>query len=108
MGLLTRSTQTATLEPFDGRTGGGQGTPSYGAGVEVEGRLVESPSYSVGPDGAELSGDAMWYQDASETPLPSGRDRLTVDGTAYIVQEPSSPKNGHGSVHHVTCELLEE
>jgi hypothetical protein len=107
--LLSRrgSTTTIYVEPF-GDTLDGQGKPTYGSAVEVEGRVSEEVENIIGPDGSEEQTTLSVWVDGAALFHPQERDRFEHCGTDYVVRRRQVRRRLDGRIHHVKLLAREE
>lgn len=87
--------QAVLLERFTGRDA--QGRPAYQGAVQILAHVVESGThhtraYIVAQDGTRIHTPLALYVEGDAPVLPDLRDRVTVEGTRYIVAEVSRPR----------------
>lgn len=104
--LKRLTTVTVGVETFDSLDG--QGSPSYAASQDIEARVVQEDEQVVGPDGSDVRTTLTVWAEASESPLPSEKDRLTYSGNTYIGVERYEGRNFKNEITHVRLRCREE
>lgn len=97
---------TASIEPFDSLDG--QGAPSYQASTDIKCRAVPTAEQTVDADGSDVRADLVAWVPSSEDVLPGVDDRITHDGTSYIVVNRMERRRLAGGLDHVKVEAVEE
>lgn len=98
-----------TVEPLASLDG--QGKPTYGEAVEIEGRAIQEVKVERAPDGTETMTVAEAWIDADQSALPYENDRVTLvsAGLAGIVVEYEEARSLRGNVlDHVHVVLRKE
>lgn len=99
MNLSADELVTITVEP---RTGFASGAPAYGSSSAISGAVRRRDELVRTGGGEDVMANLTVWLDASESPIPSEGDRITVDSVAYIVlTEDRVPELGSTSLSHV-------
>lgn len=121
MSVLLKRAQKETVA-YEPRTGtDGQGAPSYGSSVNTEARVHEramgrvgdasGTEFVIGPDGTEVNVSLTLYILGDENNIPSERDRITLDGSKYIVMQRTPyrrPRSARDTLSHVRLRCADE
>jgi hypothetical protein len=101
--------QALTLERLAGTDG--QGVPSYGSALALDGFPVREHTVVRTASGDEIAAVATVWVDAGEAPnLPDEQDRLTLaDGfVGIVIKREDGRALGSGALDHVVVALREE
>lgn len=79
--------QTVGVELYDGITTGGQGVPTYQASEDVDAVVKVEEELVRGSEGRDVRTTRTLYFYPPDSPVPTSRSRVTIDGTAFIVEE---------------------
>lgn len=100
-------TVTIGVEPFSGSYDG-QGKPSYNASQDIDAQARIEDRLVRDRDGSEVRTSLTLWIDSGESPLPAHEDRVTHDGTAYIVIDRKRVTDVENVLDHVRCHCREE
>jgi len=78
--------ETVGIEAFTGVDG--QGAPAYATSVDYDVSVVRQDKVVIGADGSKLRTQlTLWIPFDASVAFPDERDRITFDGTQFIVAE---------------------
>lgn len=86
----------------------GQGKPSYATAVDICGRVIRKDEEIVDATGSTIRTSLTVWLPCGTSPMPTYEDRLTYDGSNYIVAERSEPKDTRARTHHVRLRCRDE
>lgn len=107
--ILDRHLKLGTVG-IEARTGvDGQGVPAYSTSVDFDVRAVRQTKEVVGPDGSSIRTQlTLWVPFDAEVAFPDESDRVTFDGTTFIVAEVKDVKDSSARLHHRRCRCRRE
>lgn len=106
--LLARhlTLQSISVEVLDGVNG--QGLPSYDSPVDIDARVLRQDKMSVAGTGSDVKTQLTVYVPNTESVIPNEQDRITFEGSTYIVVEHKEVRLFSGVVSHTRLQCRDE
>lgn len=86
------------LEPFVSVDG--QGLPAYSSPVDVDARAIRRTDFIQMTDGSRIQTELTVWVPGTAATLPSEKDRITFEGTTYIVAQIKDVKARDATLEH--------